>query len=114
MFIYKISRWDQNILVTVIIFVENWEPGNRSNSNFSLLLFGTYEHIIYSKHQIEIKDCSFNCPCFPHKLPAFEYLEFSYREIPGNSLQVQWLGLGIFKAKRFQRHTQTNLNWNPQ
>ena len=26
---YKISRWDQNILATVVISMENWEPGNR-------------------------------------------------------------------------------------
>ena len=56
--------------------------------------FGTYEHIIYSKHPTEIKDCSFNCPCFPHKLPAFEYLECwlqrDSREFPAGPVVRTW------------------------
>lgn len=44
---YKISRWDQNILATVIIFVENWEPGKREQQQLFTAPFGAYEHIIY-------------------------------------------------------------------
>ena len=111
---YKISRWDQNILATVIIFVENWEPGNGSNSNFSLLHLEPMNILSIPNIQLKLKTVLLTAHVFLTSCLRLSTWSAGYREIPGNSLQVQWLGLGIFKAKRFQRHTQTNLNWNPQ
>lgn len=112
---YKISRWDQNILVTVIIFVENWEPGNRGAAAIFHCCYLEPMNILPIQNiKLKLKTVLLTVHVSLTSCLHLSTWSVSYREIPGNSLQVQWLGIGIFKAKRLQRHTQTNLKWNPQ